>query len=454
MTDDNITLSRRTLLGGMAGIGLAAGALGTGTYALLSDTESSADNTITAGTLNLKVDGQNSVSETINISSAGSGSSGSGTATLSNTGSTHGKLGFGIENVENFEGANPESESGDTSNPGELDQYVWVEVGVIQNGVKVPGVGPAPLSVLDDLSRMTGSILRAGSTATMYIDWMVPDLGNDAQGDRAEFDVIVDIEERPVWSADTVVTSGDSIQAAIDAASSGDVIEVRNGTYTGDLVIDKPLTLLSKNGAEYTKIVGDGSTEPGGAPNVVVNVTSSDVTVEGFTIDGLSSTQGALDIAATLSDISIICNRLIGNGGNNLGTLQPGDYSDIEVSRNVFDGAPSLMAYINGAASGGTQSQNITFVDNYFGGEIDSTSKLTMGFEADGGEIARNMFLTDISGAPYAQLELFGSSTTIEDNLFEVPAGGVGIRDGNSTYNNTTLRNDNTFFGDGTDVQG
>ncbi|ELZ92988.1 periplasmic copper-binding protein [Haloferax mucosum ATCC BAA-1512] len=453
MNDQDITVSRRTLLGGMVGVGLAAGALGTGTYALLSDTESSTDNTLSAGTLNLKIDGQNSVSETLDIGPVGSGSSGSATATLNNTGTTNGKLGFGIANVQNDEGTNPEPET-NTTGQGELAAYVWVELGVIQNGVKVPGVGPAPLSALGGLSRMTGSLLRAGQNETMYIDWMAPDLGNDAQGDEVVFDIVVDIEERPPWTADTVVTSGDSIQAAIDAAAAGDVIKVRNGVYTGDLVVDKPLTILSRNGAEYTTLVGDGSTEVNGAPNVVVNVTSSDVTIEGFTIDGESTSQGAIDIAAGSSNVVVKCNRLLGYGGNNLGTLTPGGYSDITVAQNVFDGSSSLMHYIIGDTSGSTQSQNVTVVDNYFGGEIDSGSKLTMGLEADGGTVARNMFLSDISGTPYGQLELFGTGTTIEDNLFSVPTGGVGILDSNATYNNNALRNANVFFGDGTDVQG
>ena len=58
MTDDGkrYRLSRRRVLAGLGGVGLASAAAGLGTSAYLTDTESFEDNTITAGTLDLKVD--------------------------------------------------------------------------------------------------------------------------------------------------------------------------------------------------------------------------------------------------------------------------------------------------------------------------------------------------------------------------------------------------------------
>jgi predicted ribosomally synthesized peptide with SipW-like signal peptide len=51
-----LDLTRRRVLAGAAGVGLASAAAGFGTSAYLSDTESFENNTITAGTLDLKVD--------------------------------------------------------------------------------------------------------------------------------------------------------------------------------------------------------------------------------------------------------------------------------------------------------------------------------------------------------------------------------------------------------------
>ncbi len=56
MTDGNIELSRRKILAGLGAIGAAGAGAGLGTSALFSDEETFEGNTITAGTLDLKVD--------------------------------------------------------------------------------------------------------------------------------------------------------------------------------------------------------------------------------------------------------------------------------------------------------------------------------------------------------------------------------------------------------------
>ncbi len=57
-TNDNLGLSRRTLLGGLGAIGVASVGAGLGTTAYFSDGESFSGNAITAGTLAIKVDWQ------------------------------------------------------------------------------------------------------------------------------------------------------------------------------------------------------------------------------------------------------------------------------------------------------------------------------------------------------------------------------------------------------------
>jgi len=71
-------------------------------------------------------------------------------------------------------------------------------------------------------------------------------------------------------------TPGQSLQAAIDAATPGDTITVAGGVYYERIVIDKQLTLTGAGGP-----VIDGS---GGGD--VVTITGSDVTLSGFEIRG------------------------------------------------------------------------------------------------------------------------------------------------------------------------
>ena len=84
-------------------------------------------------------------------------------------------------------------------------------------------------------------------------------------------------------SARTIVVSKDgngkytSIQAAIDAAESGTLIEVHNGSYNENIVIDKSVDLIG-NGSESTRIFGKSETRHG------ITILSDWVNVSGFEI--------------------------------------------------------------------------------------------------------------------------------------------------------------------------
>ncbi|THF67140.1 nitrous oxide reductase family maturation protein NosD [Pseudothauera nasutitermitis] len=73
-----------------------------------------------------------------------------------------------------------------------------------------------------------------------------------------------------VWT----VRPGESIQAAIDAAGAGDVVEVQRARYAENLRIDKPLTLRGV----------DRPTISGGLKGDVIRVTAEDVTLEGLIV--------------------------------------------------------------------------------------------------------------------------------------------------------------------------
>lgn len=66
------------------------------------------------------------------------------------------------------------------------------------------------------------------------------------------------------------------LQARIDAAAAGTTIDVGPGRYDGDLVIDRPLRLVGRG---RPLLVGSGA-------GTVVRIRASEVTIEGFDIDG------------------------------------------------------------------------------------------------------------------------------------------------------------------------
>lgn len=70
------------------------------------------------------------------------------------------------------------------------------------------------------------------------------------------------------------VRPGESIQAAIDRAAPGDVIEIARGHYVGNLRIERPLTLRG---------VGRPTLDGGGRGDTI-RVTATDVTLEGLIV--------------------------------------------------------------------------------------------------------------------------------------------------------------------------
>jgi parallel beta-helix repeat protein len=71
-----------------------------------------------------------------------------------------------------------------------------------------------------------------------------------------------------------------TIQAAVNAASNGDTIIVRDGTYTENIKVDKSLTIRSENGPDYTVVRAKKPDEH------VFNVTADYVNITEFTVEG------------------------------------------------------------------------------------------------------------------------------------------------------------------------
>jgi len=116
-------LMNKKLIISLSVIGAVAAIAIGGTIAYLSDTETSAGNIFTAGTLNLKVGDNDPAGWNFQISDIKPGDSGSQEVILQNTGSLDGYLHITFANLINDEMGCPESEQnegGDTTcdNPG------------------------------------------------------------------------------------------------------------------------------------------------------------------------------------------------------------------------------------------------------------------------------------------------------------------------------------------------
>ena len=94
----------------------------------------------------------------------------------------------------------------------------------------------------------------------------------------------------------------DNIQDAVDAAGMGDTIYVYNGTYDEHVIVSESLTLLGQN---ENNVIIDG-----GGSGDCVQISSSDVVINGFTITNASR----YGIYASSSDLSIEHVAITDNG--------------------------------------------------------------------------------------------------------------------------------------------
>jgi nitrous oxidase accessory protein len=89
----------------------------------------------------------------------------------------------------------------------------------------------------------------------------------------------------PAAAATTMVATGQSLQAAVDAAAGGDVLVLAAGRHDGPVAVDKALTLAGEPGA---RIVGSGE-------GSVVTVTAPDVVIRGLAIAGSGTSLERMD---------------------------------------------------------------------------------------------------------------------------------------------------------------
>jgi len=143
-----------------------------------------------------------------------------------------------------------------------------------------------------------------------------------------------------------------TIQGAINAASSGDTIFVRSGMYQENPVVNKSLSLIGE-GAHQTTISGKTSGK-------IVTVSASRVTITGFRIQGIGGTQPQpYDIGVffvNLVTYSNISHNII--TGHGYGISLRGSQHSVEsnyVVNNTISGI-----YLNGSSNNAITRNNVT----------------------------------------------------------------------------------------------
>jgi len=198
------------------------------------------------------------------------------------------------------------------------------------------------------------------------------------------------------------------LQARIDRARDGGTVEVGPGTYTGDLVIDRPLRIVGRG---RPLLVGSGT-------GSVVRVRADEVTIEGLDIDG----RGGGDLGRDSSGVHVSGRRAVIRDcriRNTLFGVYLREAHGAVVERCIVTGIRGKDPGEKGSGIHVWNTDGFRFVGNRVADVRDGLylQNASHGFIA--GNEARDL--------RYGLHYMFSDDNVFEDNLFENGAAGTAI---------------------------
>ncbi|MBI4188750.1 MAG: hypothetical protein HY529_06055 [Chloroflexi bacterium] len=185
--------------------------VGGGTWAYFSDTESSSNNILAAGTLDLNLNGGNSAVTTFSASAVAPSSSGNGNVTLKNVGSLNGELDIVFSTINNTPGAGGgeyEGGSGELGASAQIAVYIDVDesgawssgdIGLKSDNTTYAYPTTLNYAAINSYGSRTWDAVEtmvASAQDKLAVLWQVPtSAGNDIQGDSVSFDITFRIEQ-------------------------------------------------------------------------------------------------------------------------------------------------------------------------------------------------------------------------------------------------------------------
>ena len=198
------------------------------------------------------------------------------------------------------------------------------------------------------------------------------------------------------------------LQAQVDAATPGALIEVQSGTYVGDLYIDRPIRLVGRG---RPLLVGSGS-------GSVVMVRADGVLLDGFDVDG----QSGGDLGRDSSGIHVAARRV---------TIR-----DCRVSRSLFG------IYLREADGARVEQCRIRGIPGKQPGETGSGIHVwnTDGFQLLNNDIGTVRDGIYIQSSPHGEVRgniardlryglhyMYSDDNVFEDNVFEKGDAGAAL---------------------------
>ena len=173
-----------------------------------------------------------------------------------------------------------------------------------------------------------------------------------------------------------------TIQAAVNAANAGDVVIVRDGTYTENVDVKKRLTIRSENGADFTTVK---STKPS---EFIFEIRAGYVNISGFTVIGTTANCDGIALFSNYCNISYNTvsnntygikivysnnNKISGNiiSNNNCGIDIAFSSNNLISNNNIMNNKGSAGIYID--FSNSNIINNNTILNNHHGLKLEGS---------------------------------------------------------------------------------
>ncbi len=299
----------------------------------------------------------------------------------------------------------------------------------------------------------------------------------EKQTQRAICSVLEQLEQRRLMTAQIVGSSTvySTIQAAVNAASPGAVINVTAGTYNEEVTVNKSLTIegakagvdawsSSRSNAAAESIV-DGVSGSGGE-SMAFYITASNVTIDGFTVQGetnesVSDGAGivmAPNIAGTHILNNIIQNNVTGVYLSNDSSTDPAIFEHNFFNSNNNPGENGGRGiYTDGSLTGGTLT-NVIIDYNWFslnhGSTGTTTGEAAIAFEAQTPGSQTNISVTNntFTSNGKAILCMCVTNLLFQGNTVSGQSDSAGTIRFEGGDNNITIENNNVYANGGAAV--